>query len=79
MNLLRILCCIWLTFAIAWSQAGDARAARVDVIRLTGPIGPVSVQHVSAAIERAEDDRSECLVIMLDTPGGLLETSQVPV
>ena len=76
-NPLRILHCIPLLFALAWAPTGDIHAARVDVIKLTGPIGPVSVQHVSAAIERAEDDRSECLVIMLDTPGGLLESTQM--
>ncbi len=73
----RILHCILLVFALALSQAVDAAPNRVDVIKLTGAIGPVSVQHVSAAIERAENDSSECLVIMLDTPGGLLESTQM--
>ncbi len=72
----RILCCMLLAVTLAWTEASGAET-RVDVIKLTGPIGPVSVQHVSAAIERAEDDRSECLVIMLDTPGGLLESTQM--
>ena len=76
MNPSRILCCILLAVALPWAEA-SAEANRVDVIRLTGPIGPVSVQHVSAAIERAEDDGAECLVIMLDTPGGLLESTQM--
>ncbi len=76
MNPSRILCGILLLAALA--RPADAGAAsRADVIRLNGPIGPVSVQHVSAAIERAEEDRSECLVIMLDTPGGLLESTQM--
>ena len=77
MNPSRTLLSILLAFALAGLEAGDASASRVDVIKLTGPIGPVSVQHVSAAIERAEDDRAECLVIMLDTPGGLLESTQL--
>ncbi len=76
MKLSCILCCILL--ALSWPEAANAaETSRVDVIKLTGPIGPVSVQHVSAAIERAEDERSECLVIMLDTPGGLLESTQM--
>ncbi len=77
MNPTRTLLCILLASALAHLQADDVAASRVDVIELTGPIGPVSVQHVSAAIERAEDDRAECLVIMLDTPGGLLESTQM--
>ncbi len=77
MNPSRTFLCLLLGFALAGVEASDAAASRVDVIKLTGPIGPVSVQHVSAAIERAEDDRTECLVIMLDTPGGLLESTQL--
>ena len=77
MNPSRTLLSLLLAFALSGLEAVDAAASKVDVIRLTGPIGPVSVQHVSAAIERAEDDRAECLVIMLDTPGGLLESTQL--
>ncbi len=77
MNPSRILVCTLLAIVFSLSQGVDANAARVDVIKLTGAIGPISVQHVTAAIERAENDNSECLVIMLDTPGGLLESTQM--
>ncbi len=77
MNYSHILPCISLVFAFLWTEAAGAEASRVDVIKLTGPIGPVSVQQVSSAIERAEDDQSECLVVMLDTPGGLLDSTQL--
>ena len=73
----RILHCLLLVFAFTLTQGLEAAPNRVDVVKLTGAIGPVSVQHVSAAIERAENDNSECLVIMLDTPGGLLESTQM--
>ncbi|MDE2848743.1 MAG: hypothetical protein OXO51_18720 [Gemmatimonadota bacterium] len=52
MNPIRTLQCLLLACGLAWPGA-DAAASRVDVISLTGPIGPVSVQHVSAAIARA--------------------------
>jgi len=59
-------------FAPAW-----AMARHVDVIRLTGVIGPVSVRHIAAGIARAETEGAECLVIVMDTPGGLLESTQM--
>ena len=73
----RIFHLVLLVSVLALTHTDAAAASRVDVIKLTGPIGPISVQHVTAAIERAENDGSECLVIMLDTPGGLLESTQM--
>jgi membrane-bound serine protease (ClpP class) len=57
---------------------GALRAgSHADVIHLTGPIGPISVRHIDQGIERAEEDSAECLVVMMDTPGGLLESTQL--
>lgn len=49
----------------------------VDVIHLSGVIGPVALKQVQEGIETAEEDSAACLVIMLDTPGGLLESTQL--
>ncbi|HEY7729008.1 MAG TPA: nodulation protein NfeD, partial [Candidatus Eisenbacteria bacterium] len=43
----------------------------VDVLTLEGAIQPISAQVVIQAIDRAERERREALVIRLDTPGGL--------
>ena len=43
----------------------------VDVLTLSGAIQPISAQVMIQAIEHAERDRREALVIRLDTPGGL--------
>lgn len=64
-------------FALSFSPASVDAKAHVNVIKLIGPIGPVSVRHISRAIEQAEADTAECLVIMIDTPGGLLESTQM--
>ena len=50
--------------------SGDAPAP-VAVIDIEGAITPVTVRLVSAAVERAQADRAQALVIQLDTPGGL--------
>jgi membrane-bound serine protease (ClpP class) len=51
----------------------DTSGARrtVDVLTISGAIQPISAQVMIQAIERAERDRREALVIRLDTPGGL--------
>ena len=46
-------------------------APAVNVITLDGAIGPVTARYVSKQIERAEDDGAVCLIIRIDTPGGL--------
>ena len=54
----------------------SAPPGRVTVISLNGPIGPATAEFVSRAIATASARQSECLVIELDTPGGLLESTK---
>jgi len=70
----------FLFFLLIWANLTPLcieAKTHVNVIELIGAIGPVSVRHISAAIEQAEVDTAECLVIMMDTPGGLLESTQM--
>ncbi len=48
-----------------------AAPAPVAVIEVEGAITPVTVRLVSAAVERAQAERAQALIIQLDTPGGL--------
>jgi len=50
-------------------------AATVHVMTIKGPIGPVTAMQVEDAVERAEDENSEALIIEIDTPGGLVSTT----
>ncbi|MBI2103958.1 MAG: nodulation protein NfeD [Candidatus Omnitrophica bacterium] len=67
---------VWLGLGL-----GDqARAAHVNVIELDNQIiNPVTQQYITDAIERSEADGAVCLVLMLDTPGGLLESTRAIV
>jgi len=49
--------------------------AVVHQIEISSPIHPVSMRTIATAIERAEDDNAELLIIVLDTPGGLMEST----
>ncbi|HLX96468.1 MAG TPA: nodulation protein NfeD [Verrucomicrobiae bacterium] len=53
-----------------------APAAQVGLIKIDGPIGPASASYIARAINVAAAQNDECLVIQLDTPGGLLESTK---
>jgi len=63
-----------LLLVLAW--VGWAGATNVKVVGIDGPIGPVTNMVVDNAIQAAEDDASEALIIELDTPGGLVSTTK---
>jgi membrane-bound serine protease (ClpP class) len=50
-------------------------ARHADWIVINGAINPVTARYIDDTVSRAEDQGSECLVIELDTPGGLLEST----
>jgi len=52
-----------------------APVSLVFTMVLDGAIGVVTDQRIAEAIELAEDDDAELLVIMLDTPGGYTEAT----
>ena len=53
--------------------AGPGRG-RVLVVRLEGPVSPISARALERAVQRAETQGYHALVVEIDTPGGL-ETS----
>jgi membrane-bound serine protease (ClpP class) len=56
--------------------SGGARAGTVGVIRIDGAIGPATADYISRAIEVSTERKDQCLVIELDTPGGLLDSTK---
>jgi membrane-bound serine protease (ClpP class) len=76
-------------FFLSWISLLFAQQRHVALVRIDGPIGPISSRIILKAIESSVEDSSEALVIELNTPGGLDESmrlvtkdilnSQVPV
>ena len=56
--------------------ATDLRAASVSMIEIKGAIGPATASYISRAIGLAEKQGDACLIIQLDTPGGLLDSTR---
>ncbi len=53
-----------------------AQAAQVGLIKIDGAIGPATASYISRALDVAASRNDECLIIQLDTPGGLLESTK---
>lgn len=49
-------------------------AREIAVLKFSGIVGPVSAQYITDGIKRAEYQNTECLIIEMDTPGGLDES-----
>lgn len=54
----------------------SVHAAQVGLIKIDGAIGPATANYISRALDTAAAQNDECLIIQLDTPGGLLESTK---
>jgi membrane-bound serine protease (ClpP class) len=60
-----------LAVLLSFGGLASAAPAPVATIELEGVISPVTLRLVGIAIDRAQAERAQALVIQLDTPGGL--------
>jgi len=54
-------------------------AQKVFSIRIDGTINPAAAEYLHSSIQAATEQNAECLVILLNTPGGLLKSTRVMV
>jgi len=54
-------------------------AQKVVSIKIEGTINPVTSEFIHRSIEKAKSQKAECLIIHLNTPGGLLKSTRVIV
>lgn len=67
------------TWIIVWSlllAGSSAEAGEVGLVRVKGPISPASADYIERAIKVAHEQKLEALIIQLDTPGGLLDSTK---
>ncbi len=57
-------------------EARPADTATVSVIRVEGTIGPTTTQYIERSLRKSIEKNDEALIIELDTPGGLLDSTQ---
>src|SRR5438477_3050286 len=70
------LICLVLWLACA---AAVIAAEKVSLIKIDGAIGPATASYISRSIDEARAQDAQCLVIQLNTPGGLLDSTQTIV
>ena len=71
------------TALICWTLwlagAAPVVAEKVSFIKIDGAIGPATASYVSRSIDEARAQNAQCLIIQLNTPGGLLGSTQTIV
>jgi len=68
-HIILFLAVYFLLPAILFSQT-------VVSITINGSINPASAEYIHKSIEKAENEKAECLLIHLNTPGGLLNSTR---
>jgi len=67
---------LWILFS---ALQINAQNNKVIVITLDGAINPAATDYIEYGIKQAVKTNAECLVLRLDTPGGLLESTRTIV
>jgi membrane-bound serine protease (ClpP class) len=66
----------FLIAAAVFGAAENLSAGDVSLIEIKGAIGPATASYISRAIGLAGQRGDACLIIQLDTPGGLLDSTK---
>src|ERR1700751_163702 len=69
-----LLLACWLG-ALATSASGE----KVCLSNVDGAIGPATASYISRSIDEAQATRDQCLILQLNTPGGLLASTRLIV
>src|SRR5438876_4262727 len=69
-----LMCCV-----LWFLGAATVVAEKVSFSKIDGAIGPATASYVSRSIDEARAQKAQCLIIQLNTPGGLLDSTQTIV
>jgi membrane-bound serine protease (ClpP class) len=72
--LITILAVVWLGANVVKAEQGD-----IYVIRIADAISPGTTEFIKSGIKTAEKNEAACIIIELDTPGGLAESMRLIV
>jgi membrane-bound serine protease (ClpP class) len=66
----------WFLAMVVLFATATAHAETVCLIKVEGVIGPATAGYISRAVDEAASRGAQCLIIQLDTPGGLLDPTK---
>lgn len=58
------------------TEEPSQRNKTVSIIRVSGIIGPTTTQYIDRGLRKSIENDDEAFIIVLDTPGGLLDSTQ---
>src|SRR5260370_18511864 len=70
------LTCLALWLVCATTPKAFGAAEKVSLIKIDGAIGPATASYISRSIDEARTQNAQCLVIQLNTRGGLVDLTQ---
>jgi membrane-bound serine protease (ClpP class) len=73
---IRILLLLGLLIVASISIKAQAAAATIHVLHVEGTIVPIVADYIEQGITKAEDENATACIIELDTPGGLLDSTE---
>jgi membrane-bound serine protease (ClpP class) len=65
---------LWLLLLLILSTTGEAAKNDIYIIEVSDAISPGVAEYIKDGIASAEKDEASCVIIALDTPGGLAES-----
>lgn len=74
MNNIRFFITAFLLFLFCLPASGLAAANEVYIIKVSGSINPAVADFIEKGINKASADGVSCIIIEIDTPGGLAES-----
>ena len=69
MRLWRFIAVVGIFFSVV------VNAAQVGLIKIDGAIGPATANYIARALDVAAAQHDECLILQLNTPGGLVDSA----
>jgi membrane-bound serine protease (ClpP class) len=70
---------VLVVLSAGWLPAGRAQEQAKDLVcvaTVQGTIGPATASYLVRAVDAAAERKAQCLVVQLDTPGGLLDSTK---
>jgi len=68
--------CLGFIAVLGMLLGAPVHASQVGLIKINGAIGPATANYIARALAVAAAQHDECLIIQLDTPGGLLDSAE---